>query len=176
MPQALDMARVGAYTNELRLMGVERDELPTSVGREGGGRGSLSNKMSRACGSPAMVRMWSGPWGDGANCTPQPVASGGRRWARRCSLLARLAATKRRRSWVGAVYSRLVIETMSNPSLYCSRASLNVQCSEPHWTKKYYTHVGRRPWRMRLGSLRASICRMKAWSPGASLHRRGSWL
>ena len=65
---ALNLARVGACADEIRLMGVERDELPTNVGRSGGGRDSLSRKMSRACGPPAMERMWSGPWGDGANC------------------------------------------------------------------------------------------------------------
>ncbi len=102
------------------------------------------------------------------------MVSGGRQGARRCSLVGHLAATKGRRSRVETVFSRLVIETMSNPSLYCSRASPKVQCSGPHWIKNSSTHVDRRPWRMRLGSLRASICWMKALSPGASLPRRDS--
>jgi hypothetical protein len=58
---ARNLARVGACADELRLMGVERDELPTEVGRAGGGRGYLSRKVSRACEPPAIERMWSGP-------------------------------------------------------------------------------------------------------------------
>ncbi len=58
---ALNLARVGAFADELRLMGVERAEVSTLVGRRGGGRGSLSVKVSRACGPPAIERMWSGP-------------------------------------------------------------------------------------------------------------------
>jgi len=144
------------------------------VGRAGGCIGSLSKKVSRACEPPAMERMWSGPWGDGANCTTQLVVSGGRRWARRCSLVGRLATTKGRRTWVGILFSKLVIETLSNPSLYYSRTFPKVQCSGPHWTRNSSTHVDRRPWQMRFGSLRASICWMEALSPGASLPRRGS--
>ena len=74
---------------------------------------------------------------------------------------------------MGTKFSRLVIETMSNPSWYCSRASPKVQCSGSHWTKNYITHVDRRPWRMCLGSPRASICWVEALSPGTSLPRRG---
>jgi hypothetical protein len=54
---ALRLARVGAYADELRLMGVERDEVPTAVGRAGGAEGSLKRKSSRACGLPVMERM-----------------------------------------------------------------------------------------------------------------------
>jgi len=72
---ALNLARVGACADELRLMGIERDELPTNVGRAGGGIGSLSMKASRACEPPATERMWSGPWEDGTNCTT-PVTGG----------------------------------------------------------------------------------------------------
>ena len=75
---ALSLAPVGACADELRLMGVERDEVPTGEGREEGDKGSLSRKSSRACGPPAMERMWRGPWGDGANCTMQLEESGGR--------------------------------------------------------------------------------------------------
>ena len=94
----LSLARVGACADELGLMGVERDELPTRVGRARGGQGSLSMNISRACGPPAIERMWCGPWGDDANCTTQLVESGERRRARRCSLVGRLVATKGRRS------------------------------------------------------------------------------
>ena len=67
---ALNLAVVGACADELRrLIGVERDELPTNVGRAGGGISSLSKKVSGACEPLVMERMWSGPWGDGANCT-----------------------------------------------------------------------------------------------------------
>ena len=68
---ARNLARVG----DSRLMGVERDEVPTRVGRAGGGKSSLSRKVSRACEPHAIKRMWSGPCGDGANCTTQFVVS-----------------------------------------------------------------------------------------------------
>jgi len=55
------LARVSACADELRLMGAERAEVSTLVGRVGRGRGSLSRKVSRACGPPAIERMWSGP-------------------------------------------------------------------------------------------------------------------
>ncbi len=77
---ARSLARVGACANELRLLGVERAELYTLVERVGGDRGFLCKKVSRACEPPAMERIWSGPWEDGANCTTQGVVSGGRRW------------------------------------------------------------------------------------------------
>ena len=54
---ALIMARVGAYANELRLMGVGRIEMPTYVGGTGGDEGSLARKSPRACDPPAMDRM-----------------------------------------------------------------------------------------------------------------------
>ena len=95
---ALSLVRVGACADELRLMGVDRDELPTRVGRSGRGKGSLSKKMSRDCGPPVIERMWSGLWGGGANCTTQLVESDGRQWARRCFLVGRLVATKGRRA------------------------------------------------------------------------------
>ena len=100
----------------------------------------------------------------------QFVVSGERRWAPRCALAGRLV----RRSLVGIVSSRLVIDTMSNPRLYCSRASPKEQCSGPHWTKNSSTQVERLPCQTRLGSLRANICRMDALSPGGSVPRRGS--
>jgi hypothetical protein len=58
---ACSLARVGACADELRLMGVERAEVSTLVGRVGGGVGSLTMKASRACGPLVMDRMWSGP-------------------------------------------------------------------------------------------------------------------
>ncbi len=58
---ACNLMRVGACADELRLMGVERAEAFTLVGRVRGGVGSLSRKSSRACGPLAMERMWSGP-------------------------------------------------------------------------------------------------------------------
>jgi hypothetical protein len=51
------LVRVGACADELRLMGVERAEAFTLVGRVGGGVGSLSKKASRASEPPAMERM-----------------------------------------------------------------------------------------------------------------------
>ena len=154
---ARNLARVGACADELRLMGLERFEVATVVERVGDGRGSLSRKVSSACGPPAIERMWSGPWGDGANCTTQCVGSDGRRWPCLRALVGRLAVTKVSRSWVGTVSSRVVMDTMSNPNLYCSRASPRVQCSGPHWTRNSSTQVERRLWRTRFGSLRANI-------------------
>ena len=54
---ALSLARVGACAGEFRLMGAERIEVAVLVGRVGGGRGSLSRMVARACGPPAMERM-----------------------------------------------------------------------------------------------------------------------
>ena len=54
------LARVGACAAELRLMGGERYEEPTTVGRAGCGKGSLSKKVPRACGTPTIERMRSG--------------------------------------------------------------------------------------------------------------------
>jgi len=56
-----NLARVGAYADELRLMRVERDDEPISVGRAEGGKGFLSMKVSRACEPSAIERMCSGP-------------------------------------------------------------------------------------------------------------------
>jgi len=70
--------------------------------------------------------------------------------------------------------SRLVIETMSNPIVYCSCASSKVQISGPHWTTNSSTCVNRRLCLIFLGSARAKTLRMEAFSPGASLPRRGS--
>ena len=54
---AFSLARVGACADELRLMGVERDEMPTEVGRAVGAEGSLSRNSSRAYEPPVMERM-----------------------------------------------------------------------------------------------------------------------
>ena len=54
---ASDFMRVGACADELRLMGVERDEVPTGVGGAGRTESFLSRKFLRACGPPAMERM-----------------------------------------------------------------------------------------------------------------------
>ena len=54
---ALSLARVGACADELRLLGVERDEITTEMDSASGAEGSLSRKSSRACGPPAMKRM-----------------------------------------------------------------------------------------------------------------------
>jgi len=91
---ALSLARVGTCADELRLMGVERDEVPTEVGRAVWVEGSLSKKSTRACGPPAMERMRRGPWGDGASWTMQFVKSSGRLSDRRGSLVGRLVSTK----------------------------------------------------------------------------------
>ena len=69
---------------------------------------------------------------------------------------------------------RLVIETMSNPRVYCSWASSSVHISGPHWTKNSSTCVKHRLCLTFLGSARAMMLRMEACSPGASLPRRGS--
>ena len=53
----LSLARIGACADELRFMGVEREEVPAEVGRAGGAEGSLSRKSTRACGPPVMERM-----------------------------------------------------------------------------------------------------------------------
>ena len=95
---ALSLARFGACADELRLVGVERDEVPTGAGRAEGNKGFLSRTSSRTCGPPATERMWRGPWEDGAICTMQLVESGGRLRDRRCSLVGRLVAAKRSRS------------------------------------------------------------------------------
>jgi len=58
---ARNLARIGACADDLRLMGVERSGVFILVGRVGVGRGSLSMKVSRACGPPTIERMWSGP-------------------------------------------------------------------------------------------------------------------
>jgi hypothetical protein len=50
---ALSLARVGACADQLRLMGVERDEVPTEVGKAGRAEGSLSRKLARDWGPPA---------------------------------------------------------------------------------------------------------------------------
>ena len=171
---ALRLARVSACADELRLMGVERDGEPAGVGRAGGGNGSLARKLSRAWEPPATERMWRGPWRDGPNCTMHIVEGGRRLRNRHCSLVGRLVATNKSRFCEGTVLSRLVIDTMSNPMWYCSRASPKVQYSGPHWTRNSSTKVDRRPWRTHLGSLRPNICWMVALSPGASLLRRGS--
>ena len=49
-----------------------------------------------------------------------------------------------------------------------------MQCSGPHCTRYSSTHVLYRPWRTRLGSLRAKMSWMEALSPRASLPLRGS--
>ncbi len=58
---------------------------------------------------------------------------------------------------MGTVSSKQVIDTMSNPSLYYSRAFPKVQCCGPHWTRNSSTQVERRPCRTRRGSLRANF-------------------
>jgi len=65
--------------------------------------------------------------------------------------------------------SRLVIDTISKPNLYCSRASPHVHVSCSQRTRNSSTRVDRRPCLLRLGSERANIWCMAALSPGASL-------
>ena len=69
---------------------------------------------------------------------------------------------------------RLVIETMSNPRVYCSWASSNVHISGPHWTRNSSTCSKRRLCLTFLGSVRAIMEMMDAFPPGASLSRRGA--
>ena len=77
------MVRVGACTDELRLMWVERGLILAGV--TGVDNASFSRKASSAYAPPAIERMWSGTCGEGANCTLHIVAKGGRRRARRCA-------------------------------------------------------------------------------------------
>ena len=85
-----------------------------------------------------------------------------------------MAVTKGIRSEDGMESSRLVIDSMSKPREYFSRASSKVQCSGPHCTRYSSTHVLCRPCRTRLGLLRARMRWIEALSPGASLPLRGS--
>ena len=64
---ARSLAQVGACADEFRLMGVERDEVHTDVGRSSGDEAYLAIKSSRVFAPPVIERMWKGPWGDGAN-------------------------------------------------------------------------------------------------------------
>ena len=121
-----------------------------------------------------MDRICSGPWGDGANWTRHRVVGGGCLHVRRCCVVRRFTLTNCWRSCWGTPLSRLVIETMSNPIMYCSCASSKVQISGPHWTPNSSTCVNRRLYLIFLGSARAKTLRMEAFSPGASLPRRGS--
>jgi hypothetical protein len=70
--------------------------------------------------------------------------------------------------------SRLMMETMLNPIVYCSCASSKVQVSGPHCTRNSSTCVNRRLCLILLGSARAKTLSMEALPPGASLPRRGS--
>ena len=54
---ARGLARVGACADELRLMGVARDEVLAVVGRACSGEGSRASKSSRAWSPPAIETM-----------------------------------------------------------------------------------------------------------------------
>jgi len=121
-----------------------------------------------------MDRMCAVPCGDGAYWTKQRVAGGGILYLRRCSVVRRFTLTSSCRPCVMIPSSRLVIDTISNPNVYCSCASSSVRISGPHWTKNSSTHVKRRLCWTFLGSARAKTLRTDAFHPGASLPRRGS--
>jgi hypothetical protein len=135
---------------------------------------SSSRKAASACAPPAMERMWRGPYGEGASCTVQGVARGGRRRARYCPRSRRFAVTKGCREFEGTWSSLLVIDTISKPSRYCSRASPKVQTSGFQRTRNSSTQVDRRPCLIRMGSEWANMLCMAALSPGASLPLSGS--
>ena len=61
------VVRVGACADELRLMGVVRVVYAAARERAGGGCGSVERNASRAAIPSCMERMWTVPWGDGAN-------------------------------------------------------------------------------------------------------------
>ncbi len=85
--------RVGTCADELRLMGVVREEVLPKWGSTGGGWGSVARNVYSANVQPCMKRICGGPWGDEANCTIQFVVRGGRLRQRRVALGSRL--TKR---------------------------------------------------------------------------------
>jgi hypothetical protein len=152
------LTRVGACTDKLRYMGVERAEFLVDVGGAGGGWDSIARNVFNAWGPPLMERMWVGPCGDGANCTMQFVVRGGRLCLRRCSRVRRFAVTTDCRSREGIAYSRLVIELISNPNQYYSSASPRVHFCGSDRTRNSSTHVKHLLRRIRIGSRRA-----KAW-------------
>ena len=51
------LARVGACTDEVRLMGIERAEALASLGSASGGWVSVARNVSNARVSPSMERM-----------------------------------------------------------------------------------------------------------------------
>ncbi len=150
------LLRVGACADELRLMGVERGSISARVAGAVVDRASFARNASSACAPSAIERMWRGPCGEGAKCTMQSVAKGGRRRARRCALSRRFAVTKGC-SEEGTWSSRLVIDTISKPSRYCSRAATKVHVSGPHRTRNSSTHGDRRSCLIRMGSERANM-------------------
>ena len=90
--------RVDACADEIRLMGVGRNEVSTDVFEVERYRGSFVRNSSNARVPPVMERIWRGPCGEGANCTMQFVERGGRLRDRRCALAGRFLATKGSRS------------------------------------------------------------------------------
>ncbi len=95
-------------------------------------------------------------------------------YLRRCCVVRHLTLTNGCRSCVGIPSVRLVIETMSNPKVYCSWASSSVHIYGPHWTMNSSTCVKRRLCLTFLGSARVMMVRMDAFPPGASLPQRGA--
>ena len=95
-------------------------------------------------------------------------------YLRRCCVVRRFTLTNGCRPCVGIPSSRLVIDTISNPNVYCSCTSSSVHIFGPHWTGNSSTHVKRRLCLNFLGSARANTLKTDAFPPGASLPRRGS--
>ena len=95
-------------------------------------------------------------------------------YLRRCCVVRRFTLTNGCRSCVGISSSSLVIYTITNFNMYCSCASSSVHIFGPHWTGNSSTHAKHRLCLTFLGSARAKTLRTDAFSPGASLPRRGS--
>ena len=95
-------------------------------------------------------------------------------YLRRCCVVRRFTLTNGCKSCEGTPSSRPVIDTISNPVVYCSCASSSVQISGPYWTRNSSTYVKRRLCMTFLGSARARTLRMNAFPPGALLPRRVS--
>ncbi len=61
------LVRVGACADELRLMGVIREEVLANWDITGGGWDFDARNVSSANVPPVVERICNGPWGDGAN-------------------------------------------------------------------------------------------------------------
>ena len=97
-----------------RRVEVETDGRLCHVGALCGFVVSVDRKASRAAAPSLMVRMFVGPWGEGANCTRHIVSGGGRSAALGLPL-ERFATVASSSRGVGTRSSRLVIDVMTKP-------------------------------------------------------------